>query len=339
MTGAAAAGIVAVAFGFVGCWTPECGHSYLASGNGRIYFLRSLPGGSYLCVYDSEGKTLLGEYPTPGEHSCHITLLEHQAVVCDYTSGTLSLYSLDDDGLPVEAPSVMRFSGCGPDPVRQASPHIHSSWVSPDGGSLIVADLGSDKLYRFAIQDGRIDADSREDFSAPSGSGPRHCAFNPDGSHLYVSTELSDEVLVYSYPDMSLVQRVEVNPLHPRGGGHVALSPDGRFLYASSRLQGDGIAVFVVGSDGLLTKAGYTFTGSHPRHFAISSDGLRLMVACRDSGTIETYAIDPSTGLLSPQSDTIRVEKPVFVLSDFPDNTRTGTPRKSGGGPKGRGTI
>lgn len=314
MTEVVAAGIVAVSFGFAGCWTPECGHTYLASGNGRLYFLRSLPGGSYLCVYDSEGKNLLGEYRTPGEHSCHITLLQHQAVVCDYTSGTMSLYPLDAEGLPIGIPSVMRFSGCGPDPVRQASPHIHSSWVSPDGRSLIVADLGADRLYRFSIREGRIDPDTREDFAAPPGCGPRHCAFSADGGHLYVSTELSDEVLVYSYPDMSLVQRVEVNPLHPRGGGHVALSPDGRFLYASSRLEGDGIAVFAVGPDGLLIKAGYSRTGLHPRHFSISSDGLRLVVACRDSGTVETYSRDLSTGLLSPTPDTIRLEKPVFVL-------------------------
>lgn len=312
--GAVINGIISLSFGLVGCWTPECGHTYLARGNDKVYFLRSLADGSFLSIYDSTGTKLIGEYPTCGKHSCHITLLMHQAVVCDYTSGTLSLYNLDSDGIPCEDSCVLYFKGSGPDTVRQAGSHIHSSWVSADGDFLIVADLGSDKLYRFTIRNGAVDVTSREDFEAPAGCGPRHCAFSADGRNLYVSTELSDEILVYSYPEMNLVQRVEVNPLHPRGGGHIALHPNGRFLYVSSRLKGDGIAVFSIRQDGQLDKVGYMNTGDHPRHFAISEDGTSLIVACRDSNAVEVYGIESNTGLPFPISESIAIEKPVFII-------------------------
>lgn len=298
----------------IGHWTADCGYTYLAKGNNKVYFLRSLQGGSFLCVYKSDGKTLLGEYPTAGSHSCHITILERQAVISNYSCGTLSLISLNDEGFPYGDPFLIRFEGSGPDRERQGGPHIHSSCLSPDGRSLVVSDLGSDKIYLFDVRGGCVDDASRQDFIAPSGSGPRHFAFDPNGTHLYVTTELSDEVLVFSYPDLSLLQRVEVNPRHPRGGAHIAIRPDGRFLYASSRGCGEGIAVFAVGGDGLLTKVGYTATGSNPRHFAITEDGLHLVVACRDSNSVETFSISLETGLLSAIAEISGEEKPVFIL-------------------------
>lgn len=286
----------------IGNLTPEWGHTWLCRGFGKVYSLRSLAGGSFLCV---DGK----EYPTPGEHSCHITLLERQAVVADYTSGSLSVYPLGADGIPSAVPTVLNFEGHGPVSGRQDSPHIHSSWLSPDGGYLIVVDLGSDKLYRFPVRDGVLGMDGIEAFELPEGCGPRHCAFGNDV--LYVATELSDEVLVLDWPSMELKQRLTVNEVLPGGGGHIVL--EGNFLYVSSRLKNDGIGIFRVGKDGLLTKAGYVPTGKHPRHFSISQDGKKLAVACRDDDKIQFFARSVEDGSLTPLSESVEVHKPVYV--------------------------
>lgn len=291
-----------------GSWRPGCGHTYLAKGNGKIYSLRSLPDGSYLRVRDEAAGSLIGEYPTPGKHSCHITLLPGKAVVSDYTSGSLSVYALNGEGIPVAAPVVRCFSDRS---------RIHSSWISPSDGLLTVVDAGADCLYRFDADNSDFPNCGYETFHMPAGSAPRHGAFNDCGDRLYVSTEYSDEVLVLEYPSMALLQRCEVNPAHPRGGAHVALSPDGRFAYVSSRLSNDGIAVFQIVRDGLLKKNGYTRTGAHPRHFSLNSDGSRIAVACRDSGRVEIYDIDRDSGLLSRLADSLQVEKPVFVSSPW----------------------
>lgn len=176
----------------IGTYGPQWGHTALAEGFGKLYALRSLPGGSSLCVLDIpsdisgivtlDDLTLKAEFKTPGEHSCYITLLEHQVVLSDYTSGTLSLFDLDAEGMPVGEPRAIRFEGSGPDTVRQTGPHIHSSWVSPDGKSIVVVDLGCDRIYRYSVVDGRINEDSQEIFALPSGCGPRHCAFSHDGT-------------------------------------------------------------------------------------------------------------------------------------------------------------
>ncbi len=291
----------------VGTWAPEWGHTWISRGFGRLYTLRSLAGGSFLCVYDNGAWK---EFPTPGEHSCHITLLDRQAVLSDYTSGSLSLFPLNPAGIPCGKPEVLRFEGCGPNPERQASAHLHSTWISPDGGSLIAADLGSDRIYRFRINDGALDTESREDYSMPAGCGPRHCAFGK--GVLYVSTELSDEVLVLSWPGMELIHRITVNDAHPSGGGHLTLSPDGRFLYASSRLENDGIAVFRVLPGGGLERIAYSHTGSHPRHFCLTPDGEGLLCACRDDNAVQLFRRLPD-GTLERSCECYEIEKPVFV--------------------------
>ena len=308
----------------VGIYGPQWGHTALAEGFGKLYALRSLPGGSSLCVFDMPADisdnivtidklTPKMEVKTPGEHSCHITLLASQAVLSDYTSGTLSLFDLDKDGMPSSDAQVLKFEGNGPDPVRQTSPHIHSSWVSPDGKHLVVVDLGCDRLYRFDISEGKLVPESKLIYELPSGSGPRHCAFNQDGSRLYVATELSDELLTYSWPQMQLMHRSLVNDSRPRGGGHIVISPDGRFLYVSSRLVNDGIAVFSLDNDGIPQKSGYHTVGAHPRHFAVSSDGKKLICAARDGHILEFFSIDPSSGALEKYKEQ-EITQPVSVI-------------------------
>jgi len=320
----------------IGNYAPFCGHTWVSRSTDveKIYALRSLGGeGSSLLVYDAskvlaegadavmpvEGMPCLGEFRTPGQHSCHITLLGKQAVLADYTSGTLSVFELDAEGLPCSEAKLIHFpfreskahggNRTVFDPSRQASGHVHSSWLSGDGQQLVVVDLGNDCLYIFKVSNGRI-SEEYETVALPDGCGPRHCAFGKD--RLYVATELSDEVLVYSWPEKKMLQRVLVNSSGPRGGGHVMLSPDGRYLYVSSRLQNDGIAILRVAADGLLTSVGYQKTGAHPRHFCISPDGSMLAVACRDSDIIEIFSRDIQTGLLTKVSEKLSA-KPVFV--------------------------
>lgn len=288
----------------IGTWDAAWGHTWVSRGFGKLYALKSLAGGSSLVLMDESGHPL-AEYPTPGEHSCHITLLPRQAVVSDYTSGTLSLFPLGPDGAPTAAPQLLHFQGKGL--------HIHSSWLSPEGNSLIVADLGTDRLYRFAVQEGRLDKDSRETFALPAGCGPRHCAFGR--GKLYIATELSDELLVLDWPSIQLRQRCLVNDKHPGGGGHLLLSPDGKFLYASSRLKNDGIAVFKLREDGLAERCGYRPTGRHPRHFCLSEDGTLAFVACRDDDVVQIFERNAEDGSLSDVKAALSVEKPVFVAA------------------------
>jgi len=326
----------------IGSYILFCGHTWLCLDGDKIYALKSLENDSALLAYNApdllpkdggsltlptEGQPLASECTTTGKHSCHITILKNQAVVADYSSGTLSVFELDGAGVPTGKLKVLEFptrvastpqEDAAIDHSRQKGPHIHSSWVSPDRQNLVVVDLGSDRLYRFSIdpEKGNINTDKPyESLSLPTGCGPRHCAFGKSAegkTMLYVATELSDEVLVYSWPEMSLLQRCNANSAKPGGGSHIVIGPDGGHLYMSCRLRNDGIAIFSIGPDGLLTKAGYQSTGAHPRHFSISRDGSSLAVACRDSDLIQVFTIDRSSGMLELSKEIV-AHKPVYV--------------------------
>ena len=311
------------------------GHTFLAEGNGKVYALRSLEPTSSLCTFDSkvlegrEGVIELAslqipmkEKVTEGKHSCHVTLLPREAVVSDYTSGTLSLFPLDENG-DAGAPRLLSFEGKGVHPTRQEGAHIHSSALSPDGKTLVVVDLGTDRIYRFAVKNGRLVVPQLSYVQLPAGCGPRFSVFSADGAYLYVVTELSDEVLVYRTSDFSFQNRYSLGGENPEGGSHIALSADGRYLYASLRVSSaanekkctisDGVAIYKCLSNGRLKRVYYQPTGGHPRHFALSNDGSVLVVACRDSNTIEIYPLNKKSGVPTGQVEKISVSEPTYV--------------------------
>ena len=312
------------------------GHTFLAEGNGKVYALRSLEPTSSLCVFDAKALEEKGplvelsslqppmkECVTEGKHSCHITLLPREVVVSDYTSGTLSLFPLDEKGDVEGAPRVLSFEGVGVHPTRQEGSHIHSSALSSDGKMLVVVDLGTDRIYRYAVENGRLVVPHLSYVVLPAGSGPRFSVFSADGSYLYVVTELSDEVLVYRTSDFSLQNRYTLGGENPEGGAHIALSSDGRYLYASLRVSSaanekkcaisDGVAIYKCLSNGRLKKLCYQPTGGHPRHFTLSDDGSALIVACRDSNTIEIYPLNKKTGVPTGEVEKISVTEPTYV--------------------------
>lgn len=320
----------------VGSNTAYWGHTYLAEGNGKVYALRSLNESSSLCTFDNDyldgrdgvielaalQNVPMTESVTEGRESCHITLLQREAVVSDYTSGTLSLYPLDEKGNVEGKPRLLRFEGTGTHPTRQKSPHIHSSALSPDGKRLAVVDLGTDRVYCYNVDNGRVGG-IHSTIVLPAGSGPRFSVFSADGNYLYVLTELSDEVIIYRTSDNSLQNRYPLSSENPEGGAHIALSPNGEYLYASLRVSStagakqckvsDGIAIFKCLQSGKLKRLHYLPTGGHPRHFAISNDGRALVVACRDDNSIEIHPLDSKSGLPNGKAEKISVKSPVYV--------------------------
>lgn len=194
---------------------------------------------------------------------------------------------------------------------------------APDGKFLFAADLGTDKLYRFDVNDTPFEGQpsiresSLREWSAPPETGPRHFDFHPDGSRfLYLLGELSGEVIVYDYNYGELKQKqvIAADTVGARGSADIHVSPDGCFLYASNRLQADGIAIFSIDpDDGTLIKAGYQLMGKHPRNFVITPNGKFLLAAARDDNKVQVFRIDTETGLLTDIRQDIYLSKPVCL--------------------------
>jgi len=255
---------------------------------------------------------------------CHLAVdrTGRTLLVSNYHTGTIAALVLGEDGRPGAA-QLIRHEGSGPHPVRQASSHVHSAAISPDNRFALVCDLGLDRVFSYRLDAGRARlTPAQPPFATDAaGSGPRHCAFNRDGSRAYVSHELDNTATVFGYDAASgaLEPRQVISTL-PAGftgksaAAEVALHPNGRFLYVSNRGH-DSIAVLAVAdATGLLAPVAFSPSGGRtPRHFALSPDGAWLVCANQDSGSLAAFRVDPATGLLSSVGDPVAVPDPVCV--------------------------
>lgn len=263
--------------------------------------------------------------PGPGPTPCHIAVdgSGRIAVAANYHLGLAAAIPLNPDGT-MGAPRVVAHTGRGPHPTRQASSHVHSANLSPDGRFALVCDLGLDRIYTYGIdRDSVALTPGAPPFvaSAP-GAGPRHLAFSRDGRLAYAINELDNTIVAYGFDPsggrLNPLQSVSVLPPGYTGqatAAEIRVSPDGRFVYGSSRGP-DTLAVFAADpSTGLLSSVEFVPCGGKgPRSFSISPDGLWLVCAHQESGTLCSFGIVSETGRLRRIPGTVSVSMPVCVL-------------------------
>ena len=275
-------------------------------GNCGFEFLNSQPTG----VFSGEDSTAL----VHGEDPCYVSTNGRFLAVANYSGGSLGMYRLQENGAIAPLDSLLISGIGGPDLSRQETPHVHCAVFSPDGKYLFFSEFSADEIGRLDVSPLGVRNYCRAATLHPD-SGPRHLLFDASGEHLYVIGELSGDITVYDYADGSLREKqvIKADRMDARGAADIHFSPDGKFLYASLRLRGDGIVVFEVGPGGVLAYVGFKATGPHPRNFNITPNGRYVLVACRDNNSIEVYARDRRTGLLTDTGRRIPVERPVFV--------------------------
>ena len=275
-------------------------------GNCGFEFLNSQPTG----VFSGEDSTAL----VHGEDPCYVSMNGRFLAVANYSGGSLGMYRLQENGAIAPLDSLLISGIGGPDLSRQETPHVHCAVFSPDGKYLFFSEFSADEIGRLDVSPLGVRNYCRAATLHPD-SGPRHLLFDASGEHLYVIGELSGDITVYDYADGSLREKqvIKADRMDARGAADIHFSPDGKFLYASLRLRGDGIVVFEVGPGGILAYVGFQATGPHPRNFNISPNGRYVLVACRDNNSIEVYARDRRTGLLTDTGYRYEVERPVFV--------------------------
>ena len=303
--------------------------SYLAVRGNKVYAVSEMPDARASvshCSWGRLGVALLrgngcehitsqhAGRPERGEDPCYVSTDGTLLAVANYSGGTLATYRLLDDGSIAPLDSLLVSGVGGPDLSRQEAPHVHCAVFSPDGRHLFFSEFSADEIGRLDVYAGGVRSYCRAASLHPD-YGPRHLLFDASGEHLYVIGELSGDITVYDYIDGSLREKqvIKADRMDARGAADLHLSPDGKFLYASLRLRGDGIVVFEVGPGGVLAYAGYQQTGPHPRNFNITPNGRYVLVACRDNDSIEIYARDRSTGMLSDTGRRIPMTRPVFV--------------------------
>ncbi|QGN47160.1 lactonase family protein [Micromonospora sp. WMMD558] len=262
--------------------------------------------------------SLLGARPTGGAEPCHLAVAPdgRHLFVANYGGGSVTVFPLDQQGIPGERSDLVRHEGHGPDPDRQE--HAHTHMVNPDrsGGPLLAVDLGTDSVYRYDLDPatGRLMPRAPR-VRTPAGAGPRHLARHPDGRRCWLVGELDASVVEYELTaDGGMRQRGRVEASERPGHvqpSEIAVGPDGRFLYVANRGVGT-IAVFAL--DGTLPRpvAEVDTGGEWPRHFAFT--GEHLYVADERADMIRVFLVDPTSGVPAPVGEPVVVPSPTCVL-------------------------
>ncbi|MPZ25211.1 MAG: beta-propeller fold lactonase family protein [Micromonosporaceae bacterium] len=292
--------------------------SFLARHPARpvLYAVNELPQGrlsAWQVAPDGE-LTPLGSAPTGDAGPCHVAVHPsgRYAVCANYLGGSVSVLRLDDTGSPTGRTELVRHTGHGPDPDRQAGPHPHMAAVAPDGGTVSVVDLGADTVVHYRLSAAGTLAPAGTTPTRP-GTGPRHVAV---GAGLaYLVGELDGTITCFQVDGAGRWRERDRLPLLGDGAAgypsEVAVSPDRRFVYAASRGP-DRIAVFAEPGRRLRPVAEVPCGGHWPRHFALV-DG-HLYVANERSGSVLTFRVDPDTGLPTPTGNLLDLHSPSCVL-------------------------
>jgi 6-phosphogluconolactonase len=261
---------------------------------------------------------IINKQVTEGASPCYVSSDSGMTTIfsANYHKGTVESFLIDDkDKSILPATSVIKLQSQGGDQF----PHTHYAAPTPDEKYIIAVDLGIDQIIIYDLNEGLLK--EKNSFSVKPGSGPRHLVFHPNGTYVYVMTEFSSEVLVFTYePDTASLTHLQSIPTIPKDfqennqGSAIHISSDGRYVYAGNRGH-NSIAVFsVMQESGELKFIEHTSTeGNWPRDFALDPTEKFVVASNQNSNNLVLFSRDQLTGKLTLLQSDISVPEPVCV--------------------------
>jgi 6-phosphogluconolactonase len=281
--------------------------------------------------------TLLNTVSSEGANPTHLSI--HPSgkflFVANYFGGTVAVLPIRASGALGPATDVVHDHGIvGRQHATSAppgsfaisghdKPHAHMIQSDAAGRFVFAADLGLDRIFiwKFDAENGKLIANDPGSVALPSGDGPRHFAFHPNGHWFYSLQEEGSTLVAYNYDSrrgrLTAKQTVSTLPKGFAGSNfpaEVMISSGGKFLYASNRLH-DSVAWFSISGTGTLEYCGEAWTrGDHPRAFNFDPTGT-FFYCCNQLGdAITTFRINHTTGALTFTGRYTPVGSPASII-------------------------
>ncbi len=302
-------------------------HSYKGQATGSV--------SAYLIDRSTGRLSLLNTVSSEGSGPAHMSLHPSGkfALVANYAGGTIAVIAIGPKGELGAATFVHHDEGpVGATHATSAppgsfaisghhSPHAHMIHADPSGRYVLSTDLGMDKIFVWKFDSNRGTMALHQTVSLPSGDGPRHFAFHPNGRWFYSDEEEASTLTFFEYDAAHgrLRERGAVSAL-PKGfagtnfSSEVRVSPDGRFVYVANRLH-DSIARFALAADGFPTFAGETWTrGDYPRSFNFDPTGNFVYSCNQRADAVTVFRVHQPTGELTFTGQYVPVGTPASII-------------------------
>ncbi|MEU8540438.1 lactonase family protein [Streptomyces sp. NPDC048717] len=281
--------------------------SYLALDGDVLYAVSETDPGA-VAAFDVTGpapRPLGAPVPVDAAGPTHLALAAGHLLTANYTSGSVTVLARTADGRPGPVTGQARHHGSGPVEGRQDGPHAHQVLPDPTGRWVLAVDLGTDSVT-IGVLDPATGAPRPHGTTAlRPGTGPRHLAFHPTGTHAYVLNELEPTLTVCRWDagagvltplgETRVVPEDATGPDYP---SEIVVAPDGRHLWAAVR-GADTLAVLALedGGDTARLVSSVPCGGHWPRDLALAPSGRHLYVANERSGDVTWFTVDSDTGL------------------------------------------
>lgn len=223
-----------------------------------------------------------------GADPCHLAVsADARHLLCsNYSSGSLSVFALAEDGRITEQTDLVRHEGSGPHAERQEAAHVHMAVVQDRIVSVV--DLGTDEIRSYELMaDGTLDPLSVS--AMPPGTGPRELHRRPGSDLAYVVGEVAGTLVVVREEQPGTFAPVTTVPATrepwqgeaPNWVAHLEIA--GERLYLSNR-NPDVVTEFDISAETPVAVADHP-SGAWPRHFAIAG-GTVYVAAQRDDAIV-----------------------------------------------------
>jgi len=257
------------------------------------------------------------------------------ALAANYHAGTFAVLPIRANGELGPATDVIHDQGqLGSDPAASAppgsfaisgheKPHAHMIQSDPAGRFVFGSDLALDRIFiwKLDLEKGKLIPNDPAFVALPSGDGPRHFAFHPNGRWFYSLQEEASTLVTYDYDSAGgrLTEKQAISSLLKAFVGtnytsEVMVAAGGKFLYAANRLH-DTIAWFAISATGMLTFGGEEWTrGDYPRSFNIDPTGNFLYSCNQRADAIATFRVNRQTGALTFTGQYTAVGTPAHII-------------------------
>ena len=265
---------------------------------------------------------LLNEQTSGGTNPNHLSIDRTGKVLLNgnYGSGSIQAIPIQTNGGLGKQTGFVQHEGSSVNPQRQAGPHAHCIYASPDNRRVYVTDLGLDKtlIYRFDSTKGTFTPNNPPFAQSKPGVGPRHFIFHTSGKFLYVINEIEGSVTGYtvnaSNGALTEIQTISTFPEGYTGAtssAEICVTPNGKFLYGSNRGNNSVAAFQVDQNTGRLTLVEMeTASMASPGHISIDPTGAFMLATNRTGNSISAYRINQETGALDISGPIILVPSP-----------------------------
>jgi len=285
-------------------------------------------------IDDTTGQlTLLNRQDCGGAIPAHLAVdpTGTHLVIGNYIGANYVVLPIAANGQLDPISDTVEQTGSGPNAERQEAPHPHVVVFDAGGRHVVTADLGIDKVQAFRLDTDAGTLELTSEVSTAAGAGPRHVAFHPNGSYLYVINELNATITAYAYDsavgeigdEIQTVSTVPDDFTGTKSTAEIVVHPAGDFLYGSNRGQpdatspvADSIATFTIDSaTGRLSLVGHTTDGMDtPRNFALDPTATWLYACNQQADTIVQFAVDPGSGELAATGEVTTSPTPVCIV-------------------------